>query len=95
MKSNYEIVKRLLRTEKGSLLAEKGNKYFFDVDTGANKLEIKRAVEKIYNVKVVKVNTLRVPGKPKTLRQASGYTSEWKKAIVTLKAGHKIEMAAS
>ena len=95
MKSVYQVVKRLLRTEKGSVGSEKSSKFYFEVALDANKPEIKRAVEKIYNVNVVKVNTLNVRGKPKTLRRAPGYTPHWKKAVVTLKAGQKIDLAVN
>lgn len=88
----HNILKRILRTEKGTGLTEKQNKYFFDVDARTNKSEIKRAVEKIYNVKVLKVNTQSVPGKPKMVRYQSGYTSDRKKAIVTLADGQKIDI---
>ena len=87
------VLKRILRTEKGAMQTEKQNKYFFDVDPSANKHDIKRAVEVIYNVKVKGVNTQVVPGKPKTVRYAQGHTSERKKAIVTLAEGQKIDIA--
>ena len=92
MKSVYDVVKKLLRTEKGLDLSEKQNKYLFEVDLSANKQEIKQAVEKIYSVKVSKVNTLIQPRKPKVLRREAGFTSEKKKAIVQLTTGHKIDL---
>ena len=92
MKNSHSILKTLLRTERGMLQSEKG-KYFFSVSTAANKIEIKKAVEDVYKVKVADVNTQRVPGKLKRVRQQIGKTSEWKKAIVTLKSGHKIDLA--
>lgn len=79
-----------LQTEKGTEL-QKNNQYLFAVATRANKLEIKKAVEDIYKVKVKSVNTLVVPGKPKRVRYKLGYTSDWKKALVILKEG-KIEL---
>ena len=88
----HQVLKRILRTEKGAVQTEKLNKYFFDVDPSANKLEIKRAVEMIYKVKVKGVNTQVVPGKPKTVRYAQGYSSERKKAIVTLAEGQTIDL---
>ena len=91
MKISYDIVKTLLRTEKGSFL-EADRKYFFHVATYANKLEIKKAVEEIYNVKVQNVNTSVMPGKLKKVRHQIGKTPDWKKALVTLKEGHKIEV---
>ena len=88
------IVKKLLVTEKGTRLKEAGNQYVFEVDRLANKLEIRRAVEKQYNVKVQDVNMMHRPGKAKRLRTASyGRTPDWKRAVVTLAAGQTIEMA--
>ena len=82
----------LLRTERGVAQAAH-RKYFFSVATGANKIEIKKAVEDVYKVKVADVNTQRVPGKLKRVRQQLGKTPEWKKAVVTLKEGNKIDLA--
>jgi len=93
MKDPYLVLKRLMQTEKSARLAEKQRKYFFDVELHANKIDIRKAVETIYKVKVVKVNTHIVPSKPKTVRRDRGYTSEWKKAVVTLGQGQKIEWA--
>ena len=87
----YDIVKTLVRTEKGTVL-EAGGKYLFHVASDATKIDIKRAVEEIYKVKVAGVNTTVMPGKLKRVRQELGYTSDWKKAIVTLKEGQKIEI---
>ena len=88
------IVKKLLVTEKGTRLKEAVNQYVFEVDRGANKLEIRREVEQRFNVKVQDVNTMTRPGKAKRLRTANyGRTSEWKRAVVTLQAGQTIEMA--
>ncbi|MFA5499542.1 MAG: 50S ribosomal protein L23 [Candidatus Omnitrophota bacterium] len=91
MKNPHDIVKGLLRTEKGSNMMV-SNKYTFWVDSVANKIEIRKAVEGIYKVKVNNVNTLVVKGKPKRVRYTMGKTSDWKKAIVTLKAGEKIDV---
>jgi large subunit ribosomal protein L23 len=71
------------------------NKYLFWVDKAANKIQVKRAVETIYKVNVTDVNTIRVKGKPKRIRQQLGHTPSWKKAIVTLKQGDAIEIATS
>ena len=87
----YDIVKAMVRTEKGGSL-EKENKYLFRVASSANKIDIKRAVEEIYKVKVDGVHTLHVPGKLKRVRFKAGYTTGWKKAIVSLKEGQKIEV---
>ena len=99
MKSSGTIVnciKRIQVTEKGTAMAEKGKqaKYLLRVDPRANKLEIKQAAEKFFNVKVVKVNTMNYLGKKKRLRTLHyGKKPDWKRAIVTLKEGSKIEMA--
>ena len=88
------IVKKLVVTEKGTRLKEAVNQYVFEVDRGANKLEIRREVEQRFNVKVKDVNTMTRPGKAKRLRTASyGRTADWKRAVVTLQAGQTIEMA--
>ena len=88
------VVKKLLVTEKGTRLKEGVNQYLFEVDRRANKLEIRREVEQRFNVKVKDVNTMVRPGKAKRLRTAAyGRTPDWKRAVVTLQAGHTIEMA--
>lgn len=87
----YDIIKTLVRTEKGTML-ESERKYFFQVTKDSNKIEIKKAIEEIYNVKVQAVNTSIVRGKLKRVRQEQGSTTPWKKAIVTLKEGQKIEV---
>lgn len=87
----YDIIKTLVRTEKGTTL-EPDRKYLFHVNRRASKIAIGKAVEDIYGVKVQEVNTMVVPGKKKRVRQELGYTTDWKKAIVTLKEGHKIEV---
>ena len=93
MKYNpHQIIRRPAISEKGTLLTERQNKYVFEVAPEANKIEIKRAVEELFKVSVVKVNTLRMPGKKKRVRYQVGYTPEWKKAIVTLKQGDSIEL---
>ncbi len=90
-KSEFTIVREPLLSEKGSDLGEKQNQYFFKVALEANKIEIKRAIERLYKVKVANVNTMRMRGKRKELRRKVGYTPAWKKAVVTLKEGHTIE----
>jgi len=93
MKEPRYIIQRMLVTEKGTRLTEKLNQYLFVVARDANKLEIKRAVEKIFNVAVTKVNTLNRRGKLKRQRTMRyGRTAAWKRAMVTLKAGDKIEL---
>ena len=88
MKDPRDIIKRPIITESSSdLMANK--KYTFEVDIHANKTEIKQAIEQIFKVKVTAVNTMRMPAKPKRYGRFSGYTSEWKKAIVSLSADSK------
>ena len=80
-------------TEKGSRLTEQDNKYLFEVSESANKVEIKRAVESLFKVKVTGVNTLTRLGKAKRNRRGQmGMRSSWKRAIVTLKTGDKIDL---
>ena len=83
MKDPRDLIKRPVITERTSdLMAAK--KYVFEVDIRASKTEIKQAVEQIFKVKVVGVNTLRMPAKPKRYGRYSGFRPEWKKAIVSL-----------
>jgi len=91
MKSSYDIIKRPLITEKSTDLKAKENKYTFCVDIHANKVEIVRALEEIFRVKVVKVNTMKLRGKKRRVGVHQGKTPDWKKAIVTLKEGDSIE----
>ncbi len=91
MKNPHDVVKGLLRTEKGGVM-QPFNKYLFWVDTRSNKVEIKKAVEDIYKVKVAGVNTLIARGKLRRVRYDTGMTPDWKKAIVTLKEGSKIDV---
>lgn len=92
MKDPYQIIERPLLTEKSMDLSHVG-KYTFRVAKDANKIEIRNAVEKIFKVKVAKVNTLIVKGKKRRMgRFPEGRTSDWKKAIVTLKPGQSITL---
>ena len=68
------------------------NKYLFEVDKRANKIEVKKSVEEIYKVKVDSVNIMNIKGKKKRVRYREGMTSSWKKAIVTLKPDNRIEV---
>ena len=88
MKNPRDLIKRPVITERTSDFVEQQT-YVFEVDLKANKTEIKQAIESIFKVKVVNVNTLRVPAKPKRYGKHSGYTSEWKKAFVKLSADSK------
>lgn len=87
----HKIIRRPLVTEKTTLLRE-GNQYLFDVDPRANKIEIEKAVEKLFKVKVVDVRTLNVLGKKKRVGRLQGKKSDWKKAIVTVAPGSTIEI---
>lgn len=91
MRTSYDVLKNFLRTEKGANI-EKKRQYLFEVDVQATKVEIKKAVEEVYKVKVQAVNVLQMPGKLKRVRTKYGYTPDWKKAVVTLKEGNKIEV---
>ncbi len=93
MKNALQTVKGLQITEKGTTQLAGQNKYLFKVDPAANKIEIKRAVEDFFKVKVLKVNTMNYDGKPHRERTLKyGRKPDWKRAIVTLKAGDKIEL---
>ena len=91
MKNPRDILKRPVVTEKSmALLGE--NKYTFIVDLKANKVEIRKAVEELFKVKVKKVHTMRYKGKLRRVRRILGRTPDYKKAIVTLHEGNKIEL---
>jgi len=92
MKNPYLVVKKLMRTEKGTTLTKNANAYVFEVSKEANKIEIKRAVEAIYKVRVRSVNTMIMPRKPKMLRRSQGFRSEIKKAVVRLGEGQQIDL---
>jgi large subunit ribosomal protein L23 len=91
MREAYQIIRRPLITEKGTDLKDQANQYLFEVARDANKIEIKRAVESLFRVKVLQVRTLSVKGKKKRLGRFVGRTSDWKKAVATLKEGEAIE----
>ena len=92
MAKSTAILGEFLRTEKGTLWLEPQRKYCFHVALTANKVEIKQAVEAAFKVKVISVRTMRQEGKMRRLRQALGQRPNWKKAVVTLAEGQKIEM---
>jgi len=87
----YEVLRRPLITEKNTVLQSLG-KYVFEVAPGANKAQVKKAVEMAFKVSVTGVNMVKVQGKPRRAGRRMMTTSPWKKAIVTLKAGDKIEL---
>ena len=87
----FDIIKTVRVTEKGTRQGEKYNQYTVVADPRANKVQIRQAVQELFKVKVVRVNTLNVRGKPRRQRTAqAGQANDWKKAIVTLKEGDKI-----
>lgn len=91
MKANRRVIIEPLITEKISNLQENENKVAFVVDRAANKIEIQKAVENKFDVKVKKVATVQMKGKLKRMGRHEGSRSSWKKAIVTLKEGFKID----
>ncbi|HEC69093.1 MAG TPA: 50S ribosomal protein L23 [Candidatus Omnitrophica bacterium] len=91
MRDPYLVIKSPLLTERLDRLQPQ-NIYGFWVDKNANKIEVKYAIEKIYNVKVVKVNIMNMPPKRRRLRFKEGHTASWKKAIVRIKEGQTINI---
>jgi large subunit ribosomal protein L23 len=91
VKSIYSVIKKPLFTEKGASLKEAENKVLVEVDRDANKLEIKKAIEELFKVKVAKVSTVRLPGKMRTYGRFKGQRPDRKKAIITLKQGEKLD----
>ena len=92
MKDPRTIVRRALITEKGTVLREVRNQYLFEVTRDANKIDIKRAIEAIFQVKVASVRTQQILGKVRRQGRFSGKRSDWKKAIITLKPDQKIDL---
>ena len=90
MKTSYDIIRRPIITEKSALLAEKAV-YTFEVAKEANKVEIKKAIEEIFEVKVVAIRTVNVHRKPKRMSRYEGFKSAYKKAIVRLEPGQTIK----
>lgn len=89
---DYDIIKYPLMSEKATSILEKSNGYVFIVDINANKFDIKNAVERIFNVKVLSVNTMINKGKNKMFRGIPGKRSNFKKAVVRLESGSKIDL---
>lgn len=92
MKTVYEILKRPLLTEKSSALKAEANKVTFEVARGANKIEVKKAVESLFDVKVTDVQTMVYRGKPKRVGKSVGRRQNWKKAVVTLEQGADLDV---
>jgi len=91
--NSFDVIKTVRLTEKGTRQGEKYNQYTVKADRLASKPQIKRAVEELFKVKVLKVNTLNVRGKFRRQRTSqAGQAPDWKKAIVTLKHGDKISL---
>ncbi len=87
----YEVLRRPVVSEKSNVLLLR-NKYVFEVALAANKAMVKEAVETAFKVKVTSVNVINVPGKMRRVGRGRGMTSAWKKAVVTLETGQKIEL---
>jgi large subunit ribosomal protein L23 len=92
MRDPRKIIQMPLVSEKSTNLRARENKYVFRVDRGANKLQIKRAVEELFKVKVEEVTTMMMHGRPKRLGRFEGRRPDWKKAIIKLKKGEVIEL---
>ncbi|MBN1382214.1 MAG: 50S ribosomal protein L23 [Deltaproteobacteria bacterium] len=88
----YHIIKRALMTEKSVIERDEFNKYIFEVDPRANKIEIGNAVEKLFKVKVLDVHVMNMAGKKKRLGRTVGRKSDWKKAVITLAPGNRIDI---
>lgn len=87
----YDVIKKPLVTEKSTLEKESKNIIAFEIDRNANKIEVKDAVEKLFNVEVLDVNTINIAGKRKRVGKNIGKRSNWKKAYVTLKEGSTVD----
>jgi len=89
---NYDIIRVPRITEKGSRLKEQSNVLTFEVRSDANKVQVRKAIEVIFKVKVLDVTTVNILGKKKRMGMRLGKRSDWKKAYVTLKPGEKIDI---
>lgn len=87
----HQVILRPLVTEKGMHRSTRHNAYAFEINTLATKLDVRRAVEHLFNVKVVRVHTINRKGKPRRSRFRGGVTRDWKKAIVKLDPEHRID----
>jgi large subunit ribosomal protein L23 len=88
---DYDIIRRPIITEKTNIQKEQSNQVTFEVDPRANRIEVQRAIEKIFNVKVANTRTMHVRGKVKRRGRILGKRRNWKKAVVTLMPGERIE----
>lgn len=91
MLEQFKIIRRPIVTEKGSTLKDENNQVVFEVDPRTNKSEIKKAVERLFKVTVMSVRTQNRIGKRKRMGRTVGRRKDWKKAIVTLKSGDRVE----
>lgn len=91
-KNQHDLIRKPIITEKAGDAKDKLNKITFAVDSKANKMEVKKAVESIFKVKVDKINIINVKGKPKKLGRSIGKRADWKKAVVTVSSGQTIEV---
>ena len=91
MRDAQRVIRKPLVTEKSTQQKETTNQYAFEVDRKANKIEIESAIERLFKVKVLEVRTCNVLGKMKRLGRRFGKRADWKKAVVTLKEGDRIE----
>ncbi|MCF8068608.1 MAG: 50S ribosomal protein L23 [Desulfobacterales bacterium] len=89
--NQFDVIRRPLVTEKTNIQKELSNQLSFEVDRDANRIEIKKAIEKTFNVRVTAVRTMQVKGKVKQRGRISGKRRDWKKAVVTLMPGERIE----
>jgi large subunit ribosomal protein L23 len=92
MEQHYQILKKPLVTEKGTIMQQETNRVLFSVHPDANKIQIKNAIEKIFDVTVLSVNTVNVKGKQRRFGKSIGFTKDWKKAYALLKEGDTIEL---
>lgn len=88
----YDILEKPLVTEKSTVLQDIRNQYTFRVAPHANKSEIRKAVETLFEVQVASVNVMNMPGKHRRILGRPGHTGPWKKAVVTLREGHSIDI---
>lgn len=88
----YDVVRRPVVTEKSSGAQEAQNQYTFEVRKGSNKVEVKKAIETLFSVKVEAVNMISMPAKRRRVFGRPGHTPAWKKAVVTLKDGDQIDV---
>jgi len=88
----HQVVVKPLVTEKGMHRSTRNNAYAFEVNRLATKADVRRAIEELFEVKVLKVHVQNRKGKPRRTKMNYGYTKDWKKAIVTLDAEHRIEL---